>query len=431
MGNPSSNALPVCKIASIQKMVDSVAFLRRTAQSPMPFWVDTLCVPVRPGLETYRKQCIVNMRNIYEQASTVLVLDSSLLSTPLSSPTEKCIRLYQSGWQQRLWTFQESFLARDVHFQFSDGAQDNRSLANEAHVYENILASEGQYHHFLTSSLSPTTAGMNILRSAVLHILGGTSPADSRWTFLSPLASGIWQRRTMRKSDEILCVATMMGLDPSPFLNISGDDPPNPSVNTTVRPKADLTEAERAVRDQTLADRRMELFVTQIETFKADIIFRQVPRLRRDGYRWAQRSFLGHSFESTPGESSNGQVCQVGNSVGLKVKYPGVVLEAAPDALGCAFIVDCGKQRFEVELLPDEDGKYPKWDKSLHYCIITREIPGKIGKEGVEVMLGSRKEQSRGELRFESCGKARLADLQAKSDITGCYVPKDSEWIVR
>jgi hypothetical protein len=110
MGNPYSNALPTCRIAWIQEKVNGLAFPARIFQDTMPFWIDTLCVPVRPSLEDYRKQCIANMGNIYEQAATVLVLDSALLSIPVSSPTpEKSITVYQSGWQRRLWTSRKVF----------------------------------------------------------------------------------------------------------------------------------------------------------------------------------------------------------------------------------------------------------------------------------------------------------------------------------
>jgi len=64
----------------------------------MPFWMDTLCVLVKPELDAFRKTSIINMRHIYEQAGTVLVLDAALQSMALSSSlVDKCVTLYQSG----------------------------------------------------------------------------------------------------------------------------------------------------------------------------------------------------------------------------------------------------------------------------------------------------------------------------------------------
>jgi hypothetical protein len=443
MGNPVSNALPSCRIAWIQEKVNAVAFRERVAQDTIPFWMDTLCVPVRPELVAYRKQCIAAMGNIYEQSSTVLVLESSILSIPVSSHIpQKCVCIYQSSWQRRLWTFQEGFLSTDTHFQFSDAAQESRELGNESRDFERSLARKGQYHHFPEAAIAQATPGLKILRSAAVQIREGTSPLSLRWNIVSPLCSGIWQRRTTRKSDEILCVVTMMAMDPKPFLDISiGDHGPNKGVHGTVRSRsADrLTTAERAarlIRDQNLADRRMELFVEQIGTFYASVIFRSVPRLQRDGYRWAPRSFLGHSFGTTSGEYSSGQVCFINGGVGLKVKYPGFSLDtvAASKGLASLFIVRSEQYRLEIELFDDMDGRPPRWNEGVYYCLIVRASPSEIGAEGVEVMLGSWTDPGHlNVLRFENCGRARLMHENANSrpEVLGFYLPVENEWIVR
>jgi hypothetical protein len=225
----------------------------------------------------------------------------------------------------------------------------------------------------------------------------------------------------------------MMAMDPSPFLNVAIDNPvPNMDVDATVAAyhtaHLPLTRAEKPARDQFLADRRMELFVTQICTFYASVIFPRVPRLQRDGYRWAQRSFLGHPLGATPLEWSHAEVCQVGSAggIGLKVKYPGVSLNtvaALEGVLGSVFVVFCEQDRFQIELFHNLDGEPTRWDARLRYCVIMRAKPSDIGTRSVEVMLGSwdRHDVGPSVVRFESCGTAtsRRADKHGIPEVCG------------
>jgi len=70
------------------------------------------------------------MRRTYQEASKVLALDSSLMVVSKNAPViELYIRLNLSSWMRQLGTFQEAFLAADVHIQFSDGTQTMRHIA--------------------------------------------------------------------------------------------------------------------------------------------------------------------------------------------------------------------------------------------------------------------------------------------------------------
>jgi hypothetical protein len=104
MGNELENALPRCQLIRLQRLTEEVDCCRRNEPPPLPinetlaladdppdisdeeppmdryadtelvgFWVDTLCVPVRP--DELRIDQIGKMRQIYEDASCVLVLD--------------------------------------------------------------------------------------------------------------------------------------------------------------------------------------------------------------------------------------------------------------------------------------------------------------------------------------------------------------------
>lgn len=91
-------------------------------------WLDTLCCPVQPE-EAY-KRALVQVRRTYEQATHVLVLDTSLQPYDNRSlgEVEKCTRIPTSRWMRRLWTLQEGSFAKQLWFQFQDRAIELRVI---------------------------------------------------------------------------------------------------------------------------------------------------------------------------------------------------------------------------------------------------------------------------------------------------------------
>ena len=73
MGNETSNALPQCQL---ERVFQHLANLRAAHETPMVFWMDTLCCPIPP--DKGRDLAISYMQRTYENASAGLVLDSSL-----------------------------------------------------------------------------------------------------------------------------------------------------------------------------------------------------------------------------------------------------------------------------------------------------------------------------------------------------------------
>ena len=115
-GNPTDNTLPQCVLRQLQSYVDDLP--KPDASKRMPFWIDTLCLPRQP-LPLRRLGC--KRLNIpFEQATHVLVIDSSLntLSTKGMDTREILARVTACSWTQRLWTFNEGRLAKNLWFQF-------------------------------------------------------------------------------------------------------------------------------------------------------------------------------------------------------------------------------------------------------------------------------------------------------------------------
>jgi hypothetical protein len=88
----------------------------------MPFWLDTICVPIH--LEELRIRAMNRLRRPYQDAMHVLVLDSYLYTQDSAkiSPLEIFARVVCCSRSRRLWTFQEGQLANNLWLQFPDKA---------------------------------------------------------------------------------------------------------------------------------------------------------------------------------------------------------------------------------------------------------------------------------------------------------------------
>jgi len=158
-GNRLSNGLPECQLKNIMAKVSALYAVPRAERSamvplfgpltrhkprdphrqPAGFWMDTLCVPVGEAQKDLRRMAILQMRDIYEGADRVLVLDDRVqkLSLTNSPFCDRAVGLIISNWQSRIWTLQEGIMAQQLFIQFSDGVCTLRELQDE----------EGRRHH--------------------------------------------------------------------------------------------------------------------------------------------------------------------------------------------------------------------------------------------------------------------------------------------
>lgn len=117
-GNPRRNFLPLCQL---QRLQDCTNALYPSYRHPVPFWMDTLCVPVGKRFWPVRNRALNRMKSTYKSAEKILVFDTSLEIVDSSvAPEEALIRIRYSPWSSRLWTMQEGRLGLNLYFQFRD-----------------------------------------------------------------------------------------------------------------------------------------------------------------------------------------------------------------------------------------------------------------------------------------------------------------------
>ena len=139
LGNPDENKLPTCQLERLQSLVNG---LYKERKQPIPFWIDTLMIPVFPEpfsdeqrmeQKQIKNAALRDMEWIYKGASKVLVLDRGLLPVTTSGMHVEEIgaRIMVSAWSRRLWTLQEGCSKERVLFQFQDQAVSWPKLHDE------------------------------------------------------------------------------------------------------------------------------------------------------------------------------------------------------------------------------------------------------------------------------------------------------------
>jgi hypothetical protein len=135
LGNQIANKLPRCQLQAIQARVN--ALFPDDFQGSIPFWIDTLCVPLGDVYPDDHGLALDRMAETYRYADKVLVLDSSLTEiSPDTSLVEIGMKVRYRPWMGRLWTLFEGRSAHKLFFQLSgkavadDTLQDVSALTN-------------------------------------------------------------------------------------------------------------------------------------------------------------------------------------------------------------------------------------------------------------------------------------------------------------
>ena len=216
------------------------------------FWIDSMCLPLK---DEERKKAIKAMAATYEKAKAVVVLDNTLKSVKTEddagdpvSAEYLLFRIYTCPWNQRVWTYQEAALAKKLMFIFADGDKDFKSLLN---INENSTFRQGR-SNLIYDILESHSKALDI-EAKTPNI--GMAALELRWRHTR-------HRDPKGKNDEILAVGALLKLDLETLQNF------------------------RAGQD------RMVCFYTQIGRLHRNIIFSNVGRVDRDGFRWAPNTFL-------------------------------------------------------------------------------------------------------------------------------------------
>ena len=276
LGNSEDNTLPTCQVRRLAHLLHTLddTELAEVARSEMHndlgkgrltihFWLDVFCIPVQPQFQKIRDVCIRQMHEIYLTAVGVIVLDPDLQRvTNNSTPVEIVARLLGSLWRTRLWTYQEGSLAIIMYIPGQNCIFDLSKLETVITEFSDAEDEEApdktnrDIVEFQVARSLMVACSRTIRRSWARLDLERDSEGA-----LKGMLQAMSHRSTSREDDETICIATFMGMDPTPLLD-------------------------------TLPQYRMTTLLQNLPSIPKSTLFARGPRLQTPGFRWAPLTFM-------------------------------------------------------------------------------------------------------------------------------------------
>ena len=293
LGNPHRNEIPQCQLEQLGQLTASCS----GGYAPVPFFLDTICVPLKNSL---RKLAIQRLKRTYQMAKDVLVLDSQLQKTSIeiisSGPElalkEAAIRILNSGWMQRLWTFQEGRLAENLKYQFANQVIDHMHIVFRLTLSGlagfDPIASQAAFHMIsITEVTSALDYGPEFQK--VSDVVGW------RDICLQHVFNAVAWRSTSKAEDEVICLAPLLGVELNQFL-------------------------------ETDPEQHIPRLLLKLEMIPISLLFVPGKRHRAANFSWCPKSFLKSCcIYSTFQRSELGQC----TAKGLRVNLPGWIINSS------------------------------------------------------------------------------------------------------
>jgi len=290
LGNPSENKIRCCQAKRLGHLVAQLSGV----YNQVPFWIDTICVPLR---ESLRNLAIRKMKSTYEKATQVLVLDSQLQKTSagalqsfsnIAFYKETGTKILNSGWMRRLWTFQEGRLAKNLNYQFADQAVPHMDVILPL-IFSQMLTNDYnpvvvQMAYHMVSITQATSAVSYLPEFREFSGVIGWDDVNLRHA----LNAVAW-RSTTNPEDEAICLASILNIKPDQFLDI------------------DLEE-------------RIPQLLVQIRKIPTSLLFTPGEKHQVPGFSWCPRSFLNSHRQYTASERLEMAEC---TESGLRIMLPG------------------------------------------------------------------------------------------------------------
>lgn len=342
LGNPTRNTLPACQLRRIQTYVDA---LYDESKRPIPFWIDTICVPRERAA---RNKAIRMMGQTYEGADKVLVLDSWLHHVGLDDEDGidsglSCLKVKACTWASRLWTGQEGMLARSdqLYYQTANGPVSEIILTDFYNPTTTVSGLE-LVDAYVGIEGDPLKERLPSVRDLLIHTvlrikeiqeLGDLEhrkfsrgedivmpETDFPWEQGRELLRNLNHFRlgeNVRDEGRSFIRTTrwmLKGSDNKPFLKVWGTMGNDiVAIGWAMRNRSTSRMEDEPICIATLLGQdtgplleeasggeRMKMLASQLGKVAYSLMFAQVERIDEDGYRWAPRSYFQNRTAGLP-----------------------------------------------------------------------------------------------------------------------------------
>jgi hypothetical protein len=399
MGNQDENALPRCQLRRLQRLVNSLYGAAQT--EPIPFWIDTLCVPREP--RESRDKAINKMAAIYQNADKILVLDANLFMNPLAScqtnDTEIFMRILSTNWIRRLWTLLEGVLGKSLYFVFFDGVIDiQKSVSSlQAHL-RMAFNSISQPEDSQLLSIYPGQAISSTALEQYASLRDLREEQEKKG--LAVMWNNMQWRSTSWTSDETICMAITLCFTPRQIKELQDIEVVHIGPTSDPEKKA-LQHTQLAARYKLF----LELLIQRRTCIPKSLVFTLADRFDETGLRWAPSSFF-----RTPatGTIIAGEPTGQATAAGLHINAPGFELYLPPTPFNSRFVMldELTSTFYDVDYATPIIGNTMEWKdlapESIQdpAIILADSVPvmdrrdERVGSLGVLVSITRRTEQT-------------------------------------
>ncbi|ORY59284.1 uncharacterized protein BCR38DRAFT_527229 [Pseudomassariella vexata] len=322
-GNEDKNELYTCQLQFIQRQIQRAI---GPETSDVPFWMDTLIVPVGPSVKQHlKRKAIRQIFEVFEKSKYTIVLDNGLKAMNRGkpdNPAEAAMRILSSVWMRRLWTLQEAYLSRQILIPFEEGEKNTNNLVA-------LDALEGELRRVTEG---PTSGVIRLIKDHLSHIMMGEerqyrknglgdflkkNPANAATVVANAWRAARW-RSTSKAEHEVLALATLLNL------NYKNTEIENAGLIDPSQGKG------RRVPDglEKLAVEFWNLVQQQYNgSIPSGMIFLPGEKLNCKGFGWAPKTWLSaHEINYPDPLKVWKQATVLDRANGLKVQYPGFLL---------------------------------------------------------------------------------------------------------
>ncbi|KAI1354727.1 hypothetical protein F5Y01DRAFT_329429 [Xylaria sp. FL0043] len=320
-GNEKENRLNECQIKFIQRQI------QRATESAIPFWMDTLVVPVAKGQEEQRKKAIRQIFKVFGLSALTIILDNGLLEMGRGGPdkpAEAAMKIFSSVWMRRLWTLQEAYLSKEIYIPFEETPSVNNLVQFdklEQQLEDITLTATSGITQMIRAQLSYMVLGeerRSRNRAGNNKIQGGYLEENNPMIVANAYRAARW-RATGKAEHEVLALATLLKLDTEKTeIENAGLAAPGTANGS---PNAGLLEELVCVFWYELHRQRKGII-------PSGMIFLPGEKVNRQGFGWAPKTWFSTYEMDYPDPLNfwNTEITELSKEKGLRVSYPGFLL---------------------------------------------------------------------------------------------------------